>query len=651
MQSSNPPIPIEQIHLAPYKEDASNMLVAVQYLPKAVPAVFTESPLLIKTSRDYAKLIDASAMKAARRVSNDVVLLTPDVHTVLTAVREGIKIGLYMGEQYTTYSGLESMKQRNLRGPLSTAEQAKFSSMNYTASVVAMFSMALYVVWKISAAKREEIASAKGADPEIPEFNYQTPRQAIQCIMFYYASNLDRSNVVANDASFIKMTLDFFERVMNEMKLHEHSLQEIDAFTHNNYLLAGTEFGIRGFDTNIGLPSLRVEWTPVELDEITGNHEAKRKAVRIVNAVVCFDFVRKMNPYKEIGGLPHIRLGAGVSGTGKSMLAQAITTLFSRKCEQIGVPFLIWPIPDTLVDKYQGTSAERMAAWMQVLQDPTRIIYATADDAENYFQDRNRDHVSEGVEGIILTFLRRSEGAYAIIRGNWLFDFLTNMPEVLDPAVLSRIRDRFYIDGAVTQNDFLYQAALWVNKYRRLAPDFVDCREPADRSYIDSQKLATSLAQVYEEYWEPQEQAVHKIFKEVCEKHDYREELFFAELHVAIKDVFHFTSRDLRNIHDLVDNRINDFDLPEEWFEKPDMFFRQDYDMKKIMLLDLQRESMKGLTFSQVRLQETLRYLDTTARIVDTARERRLKERVEELKINREALDIASVSDNPSTKK
>lgn len=643
MQSSNPPIPIEPMHLASYKDDANNMLVGVQYVPKTAGTALTESVLL---TRNYAKPIEASAMKAARRVSNDVVLLTLDIHTALTAVREGVKIGLYMAEQYTTYSGLESMKQRNARGPLPTAEQAKFSSMNYTASVVAMFCMALYVVWKINTTKREEIASAKGADPEISEFNYQTPRQAIGCVMFYYASNLDRSNAVGDDASFLKMTLDFFERIINEMKLHEQSLEEVSVFTHQNYLLVGTEFGIRGFDTNIGLPNTRVEFTPVELDEMAGNHEAKRKAIRIVNAIMCFDFTRKMNPFKEIGGLPHIRLGAGVPGTGKSMLAGAITTLFSRKCEQIGVPFLIWPIPDALVDKYQGTSAERMASWMQVLQDPTRIIYATADDAERYFQDRNREHVSEGVEGIVVTFLRRTEGAYVVIRGNWLFDFLTNMPEVLDPAVLSRIRDRFYIDGAVTCDDFLYQAALWLNKYRRLAPDFVDCREPTNRSYIDSQKLVKNLSEVYEEYWEPREPSVYKIFKEVCEKRDYREEVFFAELHVAIKGVFHFTSRDLRNIHDLVDNRINDFDLPEDWFEKPDLFFRQDYDMKKIMLLALQQESMKGLTFSQVRLQETLRYLDTTARIRDTARERRLKERVEEIKINREALEIVSSSDN-----
>ena len=139
MQSSNPPIPIESMHLAPYKEDASNMLVGVQYVPKITGQALTESVLLAKTARDYAKPVEASAMKAARRVSNDVVLLTSDVHTVLTAVREGIKIGLYMAEQYTTYSGLESMKQRNARGSLSTAEQAKFSSMNYTASVVAMF--------------------------------------------------------------------------------------------------------------------------------------------------------------------------------------------------------------------------------------------------------------------------------------------------------------------------------------------------------------------------------------------------------------------------------------------------------------------------------------------------------------------------------
>jgi hypothetical protein len=47
-------------------------------------------------------------------------------------------------------------------------------------------------------------------------------------------------------------------------------------------------------------------------------------------------------------------------------------------------------MPDTIVSTFQAALAERMMKWMSVTRDPTRIIYAPIDDAENNLEERTR---------------------------------------------------------------------------------------------------------------------------------------------------------------------------------------------------------------------------------------------------------------------
>ena len=66
--------------------------------------------------------------------------------------------------------------------------------------------------------------------------------------------------------------------------------------------------------------------------------------------------------------------------------------------------------------------------------------------------------------------------------------------------------------------------------------------------------------------------------------------------------------------------------LPDEWLENPDVFFRLDYDTKKSMLVELMKKNMKGLSFADIRLQETVRYLDNLVNISESARGNRIEE-------------------------
>src|SRR5690606_36459571 len=110
--------------------------------------------------------------------------------------------------------------------------------------------------------------------------------------------------------------------------------------------------------------------------------------------------------------------------------------------------------------------------------------------------------------------------------------------------------------------------------------------------------------------------------------------LFFAELYKNIQKEFaFFSSRDIRNIQSAISLRLSDFDLPQQWFEDPTLYLKQDYDTKFKMLQDLMKQNMKGLNFSDIRRQETVRYLDNVATIADPEFKRQVEGRIADMKV------------------
>lgn len=74
-----------------------------------------------------------------------------------------------------------------------------------------------------------------------------------------------------------------------------------------------------------------------------------------------------------------------------------------------------------------------------------------------------------------------------------------------------------------------------------------------------------------------------------------------------------------------------DFDLPNDWFENLELFFKKDYETKKNILTELMKANMKGLSFADMRLQEAVKYLDNMVRIASVTRERRMDDMVEDV--------------------
>jgi hypothetical protein len=161
---------------------------------------------------------------------------------------------------------------------------------------------------------------------------------------------------------------------------------------------------------------------------------------------------------------------------------------------------------------------------------------------------------------------------------------------------------------------------------------------PENYDYLQDQGLAKSLGEILKAVEKPSEDRVNEIFEKVEQAHGHENHMFYANLYKEIQAVFPcFSSRDVRNIQSAISLRLTDFDLEDDWFDNPELYFKKDYDTKFNMLKELMKANMKGLNFSDIRRQEVIRYLDNVANIADTDFKRKVDQRIKQMNIELEA--------------
>jgi hypothetical protein len=632
------PIPIRESDIELYKESAETLLKEVSWTPKKGPGTpkqvqSTGLMLSAAITSDVAEKV--SLIRIASEFCDNAIVFSDEVHYVLHIVKRGLQIGSHLEALYAKASGVEDLELQNKGGKLNPSQQAEFGAKQSTRSAVALYGLASYVVWELAGFRAEETSGVSMEEPSIPECPLTSSLLAKKAIVFYLGQGLRSEQAVNTDIAFVKYALMYFRSLIKELKLREEQLQYKESFTDRKYKLENSEFIVDGFEEQGDRSVVSVEFNRVLFTDIVGNHIAKHHSMRTIARMLCYDLETKRNPMLDFGGMASIRLGHGFPGTGKSMLIAAIATELDARAKWLGIPFLFHPLPDSIVSTYQGGSAERMMAWMNVLRDPTKLIYAPIDDAENSFENRTRQGVSSGVREVIAVFLRNTEGAYAVNRGNTLIDVMTNLPEQIDAAVMSRIVERFKIDGAVMVNDFTDQDYAWWKKYAAMSSDFVDMKDPKNYKYFDDQKPMKSVSESHDRYTEAKHPDIKRIIELVTKGHDPSSHEFFSVVYTEVKKVFPgFTSRDVRNVQSAVTSRILDFDMPTEWLDDPQHFFAKSYDEKKNLLMDLMKANMKGVSFAALRFEEMLRYLDTMADMANIDFDRKVAQTIESMRVH-----------------
>lgn len=561
-----------------------------------------------------------------KRLLPNAIALPPALSHTTYALQEAIAIGNWVRDSYYDSSGFTTLKEK--QASLDSNGKRDFESKMQTGTSFMLFSIASFTIHHLRSFASNDLSVMKNKFAGLPEISIMTPSKGIACALHYYNKYLNHPDVIQSESDVVDLTIVFFEALIEEINHRKASLQFTETVTDRTYKLEKSEFVIAGWNNFSQDNTTSVEFNKIRFEQIVGNKDAKHFARRLTERMLSYDFTEKKNPFQELGGFMPVFMGYGIPGTGKSMLIAAIATKLKEHADELNIPFLFHPMPDTLISTFQGGSAERMVEWMKPLSDPTRLIFAPIDDAENNLQERTQQGVSAGVKEVIGVFLRYTEGAYAVNYGNSSVGLFTNLPEMLDKAVISRIQGRFKIDGAQTVNDFIDQDYIWWNKFEDTMPGFVNLQNP-EYNFLSDQKMLKNLGEVLDGNIEAKEAAVIKALNNAEQQSSKDNHAFYANLYKEMqKDFPFFSSRDVRNIQSAIALRLTDFDLEPDWLDNPEKFIQKDYTTKFNMLKELMQQNMKGLSFSEIRLQEVLRYLDNYATIADTDFKRKVDEQV-----------------------
>lgn len=651
----NSTFPIKKTELAALRDEATSYLKGVQwdqsYKAKNRDRKEKDDSILLylskATGNSASEVISVSktVLGLKKKLLPDSVAIPLHLNEALYALQEGITLGIWLKDSYYDSSGLSGLNER--KSTLDNSQRREFDSKQQTATAFMLFGTAYRILYSLKNEASDDLSVMKNKFAGVPELSFMSPIKGISCMLFYYDKYLSHPEIITSDADVVDFTVVFFEAIIAEIQLRLGTLEYTEPITDRTYKLEDSEFAVSGWENIFEGTAKSVEFNKIQFEEIVGNRDAKHFARRLTERLMSYDFKAKKNPFQELGGFMPVFMGYGIPGTGKSMLIAAIATRLKEHCDRLDIPFLFHPMPDTLISTFQGGSAEKMVQWMKPLQDPTRLIFAPIDDAENNLQERTAQGVSAGVKEVIGVFLRYTEGAYAVNYGNSSIGLFTNLPEMLDKAVISRVQGRFKIDGARTIPDFIDQDYLWWRKFEKTMPDFVNMKNPQDYTFLSEQGLAKNLGEILQQIEKPSEERVLEIYEKTASTYQDDEHLFYAELYKNIQKAFpFFSSRDIRNIQSAISLRLTDFDLPKDWFDNPETYFKQDYDTKFGMLRELMKQNMKGLNFSDIRKQEVVRYLDNVATIADTDFKRQVTQRVHELNVQLEARKQFEEGDN-----
>ncbi len=644
----NSTFPIKQNELDMLRDEASGYLKSVQWeqgqRAKNKDKDVKDDSILLFLSRAKGGAGAASEITSVsktilalkKRLLPDSIAIPVYLNQTLFAVQEGITLGIWIKDSYTDASGLSSLAER--KSALDTSGKREFESKMQTATAFQLFATAYKILNDLKESASDDLSVMKQKFAGIPEVSFFSPLKGISCCLFYYEKYLSHPEIIQSDKDVIDFTVVYFEALIDEIQLRKGSLEYTETITDRTYKLENSDFAVSGWENTFSGTAKSVEFNKITFEQIVGNKDAKHFSRRLTERMLSYDFEAQKNPFQELGGFMPVFMGYGIPGTGKSMLIAAIATRLKEYCDNLEIPFLFHPMPDTLISTFQGGSAEKMVEWMKPMQDPTKLIFAPIDDAENNLQERTAQGVSAGVKEVIGVFLRYTEGAYAVNYGNSSIGLFTNLPEMLDKAVISRVQGRFKIDGARTEHDFLDQDYIWWRKLQETMPDFINMADPSGYTYLQGQGLAKNMGDILESIEKPSEERVLDVYDRVEKSHKTNDHLFFASLYKEIQQIFpFFSSRDVRNIQSAISLRLTDFDLEEDWFENPEIYFKKDYDTKLNMLQELMKANMKGLDFSEIRRQEVVRYLDNVATIADTDFKRKVDARINQMNIELEA--------------
>ncbi|RUZ29974.1 ATP-binding protein, partial [Mesorhizobium sp. M7A.F.Ca.CA.001.04.1.1] len=549
-------------------------------------------------------------------VHPDDQLLTIPQHTLLFRARRGTAIALAISDVFAEGSDLESLQARNTRAPLEGDEAATFKKLLSASAYISAFSLASYLFQLI-----DSDGEAPNDIPE-PDFLFDTPQDAVKSIL----AGLDKAISGSSDDADLMTRARAFARVaIDGLLARKGRFDGIGPFENAHIRIDADDFTLDGFDVAPGKRSKPLVMTFKKPEEVVGNHIAKYQSVKLAKMLMAYDFERELNPFVELGGFLFTFIGDGAPGTGKTTLIQMIAGLVNGYCQVAGYPFAYENFGVDQISSYQGKSGQNCRQFINNVLNPRVIGFGTIDDIDQVAARRSDDRASAGQQEITGVLMDAFAGAATVVRGNCSFGMFSNYPENVDDALRQRAGARWLVDGPQSRDDYIDIFVLLAGKNHKIPL--------GDHDLYAAQEIQRAVTEAYEEHEKPQEDGLMKVYERYMKENGAPKSMadIGTYLHL-IKDAEpRFTGRAIKNVTDAIKMRAMDIELPDDWFEKPEVFMHKGYDEKKAMI-----EELRGPFSMDMVMQEINRYADSEFRYSDKSddsavekllRDARLRER------------------------
>jgi hypothetical protein len=537
-------------------------------------------------------------------IDGDDPIPSPVQATVAQALRRALAIALAVGEGFAEATGLAELKRANLEGRLPRERAGEFGELLAAEALAVLHTLANAAAFLLAPQAGERTVEIGALEEVLTDNAPLALHGALWELDQVIAAH------AADEAGLVATVLAWAEQLMAKAARRAETAPRTGAFAAASFRIEADDLTLAGFAPSRKARGSVLAMTFKKPHEVIGNHIAKHQAMRLAKMLMAYDFRRRLNPFAELGGFIFTFIGDGRPGTGKTSLIQMMAGLLHDYCAVAGYPFRYQNLAIDSVDSYQGKSAQNAKAFIDAITDPAVIGFGTIDDIDQVAGKRGDRQSSAGQQEITAVLMGAFAGATTVVRGNCTFGMFSNHPENVDDALRQRAGARFLVDGPQTREDYIDILALLLGKTHAIPLGAHDL--------YAGQEIRRAVTASYEGHARPQEEGLLRVWERVTAELGPLDTL--AKLGTYLKAIqeadARFTGRAVKNITDAVKVRAMDFELPDEWMEKPELFLFRPYEEKLSMIRGL----MRPITAEMV-IQEINRYADSEFRYADRADE------------------------------
>ncbi|VVB78986.1 Proteasome-activating nucleotidase [uncultured archaeon] len=520
-------------------------------------------------------ILDLTELLKGIGTSNEK-LMAKEVVDTMEAVREGLSL------YYEMYAILED-RAKEINSGVTDAEKRSF--------------LGAYSMFAASSLTTNRLGLMLEGQEPIPfttpmDFKFDLRKdEVLNSVLSWYHGLVNmgkRKEVFEKGIDFPKASYDFFKKLGDNAlsKKPIFNSRLVDLVKDTNFVIAD-KYTISGFEASHEekAKSKGPDFIPVLPHQIAGNVLAKKEMLRDMDRIALYDLIAKKNPIIEVGGLSWSVLYYGLPGTGKSTLFSMGRTRLAQRCEQLSefwkkknqgnLTYEFLAIDPKVKSKYYGETAERVNAIVEQTRRADRLNIVLIDDIDLMFSG-DRDSNSGGADKDILNVLMQAlAGTDVTLRkqGSIQWWSATNAPTSIDPALLQRYTAQYEVDGPQE----------WY--------DYSDIISDKLGSWIKKGIIQVGPGKDYKPY-EMRKGETGTVVKETGFfeglKNKFKGGMTLQDLgqlcHEFKQKNPRFTGRPIDAVSDAVKKRINDYEIPEDWYTNPDVFFNKEYSDRVKML-------------------------------------------------------------------